>query len=611
MSEKVGILKFLGDIWGPENANVYLATKPEQNLFSVSPLISNWRDKQDIIVEFIIEKDAKMDVYYSMAHYRDGSESKEKVNAVGARVLWIELEGDNEGQARPKDALEKLISDGIIPRPTYRIQSSSENAQHWYWILDGLYATDIIETLNRRIAYYLDADRACWNIDRVLRPPFTHNHKRKRAYSDGSAPAVDIIEYTGTIYRPVEFKDLPGVRVQLTEIAAFGEIPDIDTVFRRYPWDNKHSDLFSADKKQFWNEQTKDYTGRGNAMARLSYFCAEVGMTDEAMYCVLDDADKRWEKFSGRHDRERRIVEFIYKAREKYPSPIFVVEQQSEEPIQRLYRFGDFLKTEVNFEWLIQDLIAKQTINFLTAVPGVGKSRLAIQLGASLATGQDFLSWKMLGTRRVVFFSLEMGHPMLKHFASNLDKEGAYDPELLQENFWLVPTGEPMPFSSQETLTFFKYIMDEVKPEVVIINAMSSLSYSELKEDTAKNINNQLKAMLNEYKCTFYIIHHNRKPNVLDGNKPPTLADFYGSTYGATDAASVLGLWKPQGADHYELHTLKSRTGGSDKPVKLASSHDKFTFSLVLPGEEEEMEIYNDTTANSHPPIEFGFGTMG
>lgn len=609
MSEKVGILNFLGDIWGPESANVFLATKPEQNLFSVSPLIPAWREKQDLIVEFILAQDAKMDVYYSMAHYKEGSKEKSKVNAVGARVLWIELEGDNEGQASPKDALAKLVKEGIIPSPTYRIQSSSENAQHWYWILDGIYAPDIIETLNRRLAYYLDADRACWNIDRVLRPPYTHNHKPKRANKDGSAPAVDIIEYNGQVYKPVQFKDLPGVRVQLTEIAEFGDIPDIDTVFRKYPWDNQHSDLFSADKAQFFDAKTNDYSGRGNAMARLAYFGAEVGMTDEAIYCILDDVDKRWGKFTGRHDRNRRIVEFIYKVREKYPSPVFVVEQQTEEPIQKIYRFGDFLKTEIKFEWIIEGLIGKQTINFLSATPGVGKSRLAMQLGASLATGQDFLSWKIKEKYKVVFFSLEMGHPVLQFFATNLANEGKYEPELLQENFFLIPVGEPLPFASQESLTFFKYVMDEVKPDVVIIDAMSSLSYSELKEDTAKNINNQLKAMLNEYKCTFYIIHHNRKPNVLDGNKPPTLADFYGSTYGATDAASVLGLWKPQGQDHYELHTLKSRTGGSDKPVKLTSDRSKFTFSLAL-DDEEDMEVYNGDNIDPNPAIGYGFGTM-
>lgn len=609
MSEKAGILEFLGNIWGPENANVYLATKPEPNLFSVSPLITAWQDKKDIIVEFFLAQDAKGDVYYSMAHYKEGSTEKTKANAIGARCLWIELEGDNEGQASPKAALEKLVSEGIIPPPTYRLQSSSENAQHWYWLLDGLYAPDIIETLNRRIAYYLDADRACWNIDRVLRPPFTHNHKAKRANSDGSAPAVDIIEYTGYRYSPTEFKNLPGVRVQLTEIAEFGDIPDIDTVFRKYPWDNQHSDLFSADIKQFWNEKSQDYTGRGNAMARLAYFGAEVGMTDEAIYCVLDDVDKRWGKFTGRHDRNRRLIEFIFKVREKYPSPIFVREEQTDEPIQRLYRFGDFLKTEVNFEWIIQDLIAKQTINFLTAVPGVGKSRLAIQLGASLATGQDFLSWKIERPYSVVFFSLEMGHPMLKHFALNLNKEGRYDPEMMQENCWMVPVGEPLPFASQESLTFFKYVMETAKPDVVIIDAMSSLSYSELKEDTAKNINNQLKAMLNEYKCSFLIIHHNRKPNALDGNKPPTLADFYGSTYGATDAASVLGLWRPQGQDHYELHTLKSRTGVSDKPLKLASDRSRFTFDIALAGEEEEE--YEPDITDPTPPNQFGFGTVG
>lgn len=606
LSDKAGILQFLENIWGLEESVRFLASKPEPNTFSVSPPIQ-WPDKRDLIVEFFIAKDVTLDVYYSMAQYKADATSKEKINAIGARVLWIELEGDNEGQARPNDALAKLVAEGIVPRPTYRIQSSSENAQHWYWILDGVYAPDIIETLNRRLAYYLDADRACWNIDRVLRPPFTHNHKRKRENPDGSAPAVDIIEYTGEIHKPQQFAELPGVRAQIKDIIEFGDIPDIDTVFRKYPWDNQHSDLFSAEKSQFWDAKTNDYTGRGNAMSRLAYFGAEVGMTDEAIYCILDEVDKRWGKFLGRHDRNRRLAEFIYKVREKYPAPLFVVEHQTTEPIQRIYRFGDFLKTELDFEWLIQDLIAKQTINFLTAVPGVGKSRLALQLAGSFATGTDFLTWKTLGRRRVVFFSLEMGHPMMKHFCLNLHREACFDEELLQENLWIFPSGEPLPFSSQESLAFFKYVMEEIKPEVVIIDAMGSLSFDELKADTAKNINNQLKAMLNEYECSFIIIHHNRKPTAIDGDKPPTLADFYGSTYGATDAASVLGLWRPKGSGVVELHTLKSRTGTDVKPLRLASPKDKFTFQIALDEEVIDEPDITDTPA----AIRFGFGAVG
>lgn len=601
MSEKDELLKFLTHIWGTEEANIFLATKAGPNLFQPTP-IQKWPERSETIAQFIIMGDAKMDMYYGMAHYKEGSTEKSKENAIGAKVLWVEMEGDNDGQADPKDALELIRKDGLIPSPTYRLQSSTENAQHWYWLLDKVYDKDIIQDLNRRLAYYLNADRACWNIDRVLRPPFTHNHKDKRRNDDGSHPPVDILEFTGSVFTADKFNTLPEVKEQIKEIIHFGDIPDIETVLAKYPWDDRHLEIFQSTKESFWNPTANDYEGRGNAMMRLAYFCCEMGMSDEALFAVINDLDKRWGKFEGRHDKDRRILEFFTRARNKYPSSVFVKEVQSTAPIQQIYGFKELLNAKFQFNWLVQDLIPENTINFLTATPGVGKSRLAIQLAASLATGEDFLSWSVVGKKKVVFFSLEMGLPMLQLFESKLAKENRYDLDVLEENLKVIPAGEPLPMASPDGAQFFKFVLEEVKPDVVIIDAMGSLSYDEINEKTAKDIMNRLKAMLNEYGVTFYIIHHNRKPSQLAGDKAPTLADFYGNTYGATDAASVLGLWRPPGKRHVELHSLKSRTGASHKPLFLKDDADKFTFSVM-----ESIEDDTNDDQDGNPLLGLGF----
>jgi hypothetical protein len=592
MSGKDELLKFLDRVWGQEGRNVYLATKAGPDLFKTAP-VQKWPERKDTIVQFILAGNAKLDIYFSPAFYTDNPTGKTKDQAIGSRVLWIDIDGYKDGQGKPSLALQRLTESKVAPMPTMRLQSSDEGAEHWYWVLDKEYPAETIENLNRRLAYFLEADTSCWNIDRVLRPPFTHNHK----YSH--KPVVDIIAENDNAHSPQEFEKLPAVRDQIKELIHFGEIPDIADVMMKYPWDDKHREIFTSELPD----------DRSSAIVRLAYFGAEVGMSDEALYAVINDVDNRWKKFVGRADRERRIIEIINKVREKYPSSIFTVTVQSTEPVQQIYGFRDFLNTTVQFNWIVDELIAEKTINFLTATPGVGKTRLSMQLAASLACGDDFLGWKIPKEKKVIFFSLEMGHPMLKRFSQGLAAENRYDLDKLQENLLLIPAGEPLPMASVEGQQFFKYVLDEVKPDVVIIDAMGSLSFEDIGEKTAKDIMNRLKAMLNEYGVTFYIIHHNRKPSQLTGDKPPTLADFYGNTYGATDAASVLGLWRPAGKNHVELHSLKSRTGSSGKPVLLKDNKERFTFSVI---ERLEDDDYSDSGYSGDKQDEdsiFGFGT--
>lgn len=608
------LLTFLSHIWGSKESAKFLASKlkpqtgqEDEVLFKIGRSIA-WPANKEIIEQAIMAGNASgVDMYFAPAGFMEGATTKDKSTAAFSRVLWIDIDGYKEGQDAPSAALQRLIEDAVVPVPTYRNQTS-QNGQHWYWILDDYYPPELIEDYNRRLAYYLGADKACWNIDRVLRPPFTHNHKPQY-----DKPAVDIIAYNEQVYSPDEFSKLPTVREQLKDVINFGDIPSVEEVLAKYPWDSKHLEVFKINKEQFWNDKTKDYQNRGNAMMRIAYFGAEVGMSDEAIYAILNDMDNRWEKFKDRKDRERRLVEFLNKVREKYPSSVFKVQmKQTQEEVQRIYGFKSFLESNIEYRWLIKDLIAETTINFLTSTPGVGKSRLALQLGLSFATGTNFLSYENVGgKKKVAWLSLEMGRPILKHFIKQLAQDNPnVDLDELEKNYILVPQGEPLELASPDGFQFFKYILDTEKPDVMVIDAMGSLSIDDITAKEAKLINNRLKAALNEYGTTFYIIHHNRKPSQLAGDKPPTLADFYGNTYGSTDAASVQGLWRPPGKDHYELHTLKARTEREGKPVMLDGS-SRFSFSVRERLEDNDGNSSYISRENPAPPEQFGFGFLG
>jgi len=340
-------------------------------------------------------------------------------------------------------------------------------------------------------------------------------------------------------------------------------------------------------------------------MVRLAYFCAEVGMTDEAMYAVLDDCDNRWKKFVGRLDRERHLSDIINKARLKYPTELFTVEM-AQDDIKQVYGIDDFIKSEYKFDWILDGLIPKNSINSLSSRPGVGKSRMTLQLAKSLVMGEDFLGYKnVCGKMKVMFLSLEMGGPVLKYFVESLVKQTKMNTAEFNDSFLIVPQGEPLALANSDGSQFFEYLLEEHKPDFMIIDALSSLSFEDINEKVAKNIMAKLKAALNKYDIAFMLIHHNKKATELSKDKAPTIDDFYGNTFGTTDFASMTALWNPPGKRFTEFHALKTRTGASPKPLIL-NGIDQFTFEI-----EREQELKNDTDSGQEDSsFQFGFGSM-
>ncbi len=116
-------------------------------------------------------------------------------------VLWVDCD---EPQALA--ALERFQ-----PRPAIVVRTSPRGV-HAYWPLDRPLGVTELERANRRLAHALDADPACADAARILRPPATVNRKYE-------PPAPVTLEcFTGERLSPIQITgrlpDLPPPRLR-------------------------------------------------------------------------------------------------------------------------------------------------------------------------------------------------------------------------------------------------------------------------------------------------------------------------------------------------------------------------------------------------------------
>lgn len=577
--------RFLEDIWGT-GGRVFLAYKRSPSLFEV-PTSKQWPADREKVVNFLLSVSArKKDGYFAPPIYRDellpdseGKYGKTTENVLHSHCLWADFDGNaKEGLA--------LLTLHKLPHPSYRLQTSKDGHEHWYWLLDAPAPTEQFEPLNQKLTYLLNADKTGWDAAQVLRPPFTSNFKP--IYK--KPLPVDIIDYREGRYSIEVFGELPSVNKSIREnIKEYTNLPSITDILAKYKWDSRHLDIF---------KNPPDVKGsRDETIMRLAYFCAEVGMTDEAMYVIIDDITKRLNKFVGRRDRERRLAEFITNARMKHPYGE-MSEESTEEDIQQVYTINELLRAEWKLDWLVENLIPQGTINFISAESGIGKSRLSLQLQMAMAMQTKFLEWEMHREVKTMYLSLEMDRYMLKHFSESLTGNKEQD-EAVAERMLLVPVGNPISLTSEEGTRYIENLLKTHNPDILFIDALGSLSFAELSEVEGKAIMTVLKKLIKEYGTTFFLIHHNRKGDKASRNTPPTLSDVYGNQYLVTDAALVLTLWAPDNAGHTELITLKSRARMADKPLILDGTHGfKFIFKEHKEddndGEPVEPSLYGD-----------------
>lgn len=601
-------------LWGTEDGWVYFPIKlplvPGAEKPEFERAMFHWPAQKRGVVNYVLKNATHPgDLYFAPALFNRANPHREHVQS--SRVLWVDFDG-NAPVDWPTD---------VAPEPNLIIRSSLERNQHCYWFLDEIITDrDVLEDRNRALALALHADTSGWDANQILRPPHTINRKRNLP--------VEIVHWDEGSYTLADFGHLTSPQQVVSNTILDGDIPTIDEVSKLARWDSIQLKVFGRTPEDF-AEGGKD---RSRSLANLAHHGAELGWTDEQIYAVLEDADTRWEKYATRHNREQILLDLINQARQKhgydepkdfdafvnrilYLTPVTVDEDDKAERLG-IVSIDEINSFERDTEWLVDGLLDAQGLALLTGRQGTGKTQLALQLAAALATGKErFLNWDLPtnGAKKVLFLSLEMATPTLKRFTAPL-RECFPEPDLAK-NLYVLPAGESLPLNREEGQAYFTRVCERYQPDLVIVDSLESVSERELTDETsAKEIMNFFLAAKQRHKMAVVLIHHHRKRSneFASQKRGNSLYDVYGSNYITTKVDLVLDvdLWRNDKGEQLEKNRLtivdlKNRLAEMmHHPIEVKRDH-KLHFTLY--DEEIANRIAGEMIDGYDDPSGFGF----
>lgn len=381
-----------------------------------------------------------------------------------------------------------------------------------------------------------------------------------------------------------DFAHVPSPKELVSENIDLGALPAVSEVRQFARWTSDMLSLFERDAAFFDPQPDGSKEDRSAALARLAHSGAELGWEDNQIAAVLYDADERWGKYVHRRDRDKRLVDFVNRARAKhgYSGPVqvdlsrFMREAETVEPSEAgralIYGVQDFADADFPINWQLDGVLAEGGLGLITGFPGTGKTQFGLAMGMHLALGDRFLKWpNVAGNKKIMFLSLEMGAAPLNLFLKTI-LTNYEDRHTLNRNFLVGPFGEPLPLDTKEGQAFLNNLLDEYMPDIIFIDSLQAVISKEMTDELAiKSFFHYLSVVRQKYRCSMVVIHHNRKkPN--DGQKKGVeLSDIYGSTFIAAEVDFVLSLRKidPENDSLLSVDMLKNRLGPTLAPFDI------------------------------------------
>lgn len=611
VSENLG--QFFEYQWGDEPGQVYLATMEKGDPSTFSQFMVEWPKQKKGIVRHVLANSAEgKDVYYCPSLFvmpedtveknQRGNTAATRANVKGSQVLWV----DFDNQSAPKDWAAFAAEKGI-PEPSLIVQSSVEGNQHAYWRTEFT-SVEEVESRNRALSIALGADRSGWDGNQLLRPPYTANYgyrkpNEHKGWYRGSPVEVRILgSARGGRIESESFSSLGSIERELLDTLQLGDsAPRIEETLAFAKWSKDLFDQFKMTRDEA-SESSPDK--RSGALQKLAYLAAESGFTDEQIYSVLDDADRRWEKYVRRAPaiRDKILRDTIVRARAKigyltgedltFAGLIGGDATQVVDTPKVAYDFEEFLNTDIEIEWLVEDLLATQGVGLFTGMAGTGKTQLGSQIAINLALGRpNILGWQNPGgAKKVMMLSLEMGHVALKHFMKKMARQYPDELRAIAKNLTIVPLGTDIDMTKSEGLNFTQNLLSEYRPDVLYIDSLQKITSKPLTDEVgSKELLSTLSDLRRKFDMGMYIVHHNRKKGT-DPTKEMDLSDLYGSQYLAANVDFVQALRKTAMKGELYVDTWKNRLAMERDPFRI-KRNENLQYEIMKESEDGDINL--------------------
>lgn len=503
----------------------------------------------------IRQANTNLEIYLAPALFNDNvltsHEPAARENVKCSNVVWTEFDGNAPDW-----------SDFAGP-PSLIVQSSNKGHHHVYWKLnEPLYDIDRLEDLNRKVTYNFSADQSAWDANQVLRPPNTFNHKRQAT--------TYVVSDSLTQYDPDLFDSLDPVPAQ-DDLGTWqlGELPTAQDVATKY--------TFPPDLRLLMAKSKQEIQDRSAAIMQLAYGCCEMGMSDAEVFVMLMAADDVWEKFKYRKDRVKRLTDAVLKARKKHPEP--EPSEEIDEGSLFIWDYKTFLEAEIDIDWVLEGMLMEQGNMLMAGPSGIGKTQFTLEIMKHVALGKDYLHYKVPSPKKILFLSLEMGHPDLQIFMRAQDQVLSPDErELLAENLLIIPHGEAWPLNDPHGQTRIKEVLDELQPDGLFVDSIGSAVLGNINsQDVVQPFVNFNDHLRKKYQLFTWYIHHTRKAQ--HGQQVSGQDDIYGDQY-LNNRASSSYLVLPGKEGTIKIRNTKQRLAAKEEDYYLKRS-EHLTFSKV------------------------------
>lgn len=440
-------------------------------------------------VRQFVKDHADEDIYFCPHGFNRRARQKEE--AVAPSMCWADLDFSD-----PRKFDQKL-------RPTIAFESSPGR-------FVGLWLTDepILESINRRLTYAIDADHGGWDLTQVLRFPGTTNYKYK------SRPRVRILWDDGPTYRVKQLEKLLP-KESVAEEDEDSETGSAQEIFEAYsrdmpPWLRR--EVLSG----------KPSPGKRSEMLwKIEHALLEAGLTQEESFVLIKASP--WNKFAGRHNEDkqlRRELEKIIgehfknfkstepKGPEKLQKKRVEEKQGKDEPEGKRRFLGITMEdvVEEELDWIWHPYLARGELSILEGDPGLGKSYMAQMVAGALVDGKRLPTDRPTGRKpvkgKVAYFDME-------NSAGTVTKRRLVDNGVVNLRDYLQ---EETPFSidDEDALDEVYEALEELQPTLVVFDTINTYIG---KADTHKSAEVQqafshFKQIAKDFNCAVLVLRH-------------------------------------------------------------------------------------------------------
>ena len=229
-----------------------------------------------------------------------------------------------------------------------------------------------------------------------------------------------------------------------------------------------------------------------------------------------------------------------------------------------------FFETEEEVKWIIPSLIASQSLGFVVGLPETSKTWAMIDLAIEAAKGGRWLDSFVTKKCRVWFIDQERYRGETKRRFKALCKAKHIGPEALKD-LRINSGNTTFRLDLDQSYAAFRKRIAEYQPDLVIVDSLATFHTKEENNRTEiQQVLERIKALRNEFGCTFLFIHHENKLSFesKEEGREPTLKEMSGNIAIPAAAETVIVVRKRADGASLVYH-VKSTLAKTHKPFEI------------------------------------------